>query len=70
MDATIPVPVRDVDKPFMMSIESTFTIAGRGTVVTGTIESGVVKVREEIDVVGYNKDPIRTAVIGIETFRK
>ncbi len=70
MDETIPVPVRNVDKPFMMAIESTFSIAGRGTVVTGTIESGVVKIRDDLDVVGYNKEPIRTAVVGLETFRK
>ncbi len=70
MDETIPIPVRDIDKPFMMSIESTFTVAGRGTVVTGTVDSGVVKVREDVDVVGYNKEPLKTTVIGIETFRK
>jgi len=70
MDTTIPEPTRDVDKPLLMSIESTFTIAGRGTVVTGTIESGKVKIGDEVDLVGYNKKIIKTTITGIETFRK
>jgi len=70
MDSEIPEPTRDVDKPLLMSIESTFTIAGRGTVVTGTIESGKVKVGEDVDLVGYNKKIIKTTITGIETFRK
>jgi len=70
MDKEIPEPTRDVDKPLLMSIESTFTIAGRGTVVTGTIESGKVKIGDDVDLVGYNKKIIKTTITGIETFRK
>lgn len=70
MDNTIPEPTRDVDKPLLMSVESTFTIAGRGTVATGTIEAGKVKVGDEVDVVGYNKKITKTTITGIETFRK
>jgi elongation factor Tu len=70
MDSEIPEPTRDVDKPLLMSIESTFTIAGRGTVVTGTIESGKVKIGEDVDLVGYNKKIQKSTITGIETFRK
>lgn len=70
MDTVIPEPERDVDKPLLMSVESTFTIPGRGTVVTGTIESGKVKLGDEVDLVGYNKKNVRTTITGIETFRK
>eukprot|EP01017_Pseudomicrothorax_dubius_P047540 TRINITY_DN855_c0_g1_i2.p1 TRINITY_DN855_c0_g1~~TRINITY_DN855_c0_g1_i2.p1 ORF type:complete len:437 (+),score=175.76 TRINITY_DN855_c0_g1_i2:66-1376(+) len=70
MDKNIPIPQREVDKPFMMSVEGTFTIAGRGTVVTGTVEAGKVKIGDEVDIYGYHKDPLRTTITGIETFRK
>ncbi len=70
MDEHIPIPVRDIDKPFMMPIESTFTIGGRGTVASGTIEQGKIKVGEEIEVVGYSKKVTKTTITGIETFRK
>lgn len=70
MDETIPIPERAVDKPFMMSVESTFSIAGRGTVATGTIDTGKVKVNDEVELVGYQKKNAATVVTGIETFRK
>jgi len=70
MDNDIPVPEREVDKPFLMSIESTFNIKGRGTVVTGTIEQGKAKVGEEVEILGYGPNPTKTTITGIETFRK
>lgn len=70
MDKTIPIPTRDIDKPFSMSIEGTLQIEGRGTVVTGTVDTGRVKAGEDVDIVGYSDKPRRTNVIGIETFRK
>ncbi len=69
LDSYIPEPVRDVDKPFLMPIEDVFSISGRGTVVTGRIERGVIKVGEEVEIVGI-KDTIKTVVTGIEMFRK
>lgn len=70
MDESIPIPERDINKPFMMSIEGTFNIEGRGTVVTGTIDKGMVKTGDEIEIFGYNKNPIKTQVTGVETFKK
>lgn len=70
MDAKIPLPTRTIDKPFMMSVESTYQIPGRGTVVTGTVDTGKVKIGEEIDIVGYSTRILKTTVTGIETFRK
>jgi elongation factor Tu len=70
MDTLIPEPVRDTDKPLLMSVESTFTIGGRGTVATGTIETGKVKVGEDVDLVGYSPKITKTTITGIETFRK
>ena len=69
VDEYIPVPERDVDKPFLMPIEDVFSISGRGTVVTGRIESGVVKVGEEIEIIGI-KDTEKTTCTGVEMFRK
>lgn len=69
VDTYIPDPVRELDKPFLMPIEDVFSIKGRGTVVTGRIESGVVKVGEEIEIVGL-KDSTKTTVTGVEMFRK
>jgi elongation factor Tu len=69
LDTYIPEPERDVDKPFLMPIEDVFSISGRGTVVTGRVESGVVKVGEEIEIVGI-KDTQKTTVTGVEMFRK
>jgi elongation factor Tu len=69
LDTYIPQPVRELDKPFLMPIEDIFSIEGRGTVVTGRIERGVVKVGEEVEVVGI-KDTVKTTVTGIEMFNK
>ncbi|MBU3668465.1 MAG: elongation factor Tu [Candidatus Taylorbacteria bacterium] len=69
LDTYIPVPVRETDKPFLMPIEDIFSIEGRGTVVTGKIERGMVKVGEEIEIVGL-KDTTKTTVTGIEMFNK
>ena len=69
LDEYIPMPVRDLDKPFLMPIEDIFSIEGRGTVCTGRIERGVVKVGEEVEIVGI-KDTIKTTVTGIEMFNK
>jgi elongation factor Tu len=69
MDSYIPVPERDVTKPFLMPIEDIFSIEGRGTVVTGKIERGVIKVGEDVEIVGI-KDTIKTTVTGIEMFNK
>jgi len=68
-DTSIPSPVRDKDKPFLMPIEDVFSISGRGTVVTGRIERGLVKVGDEIEIVGI-RDTKKTVVTGIEMFRK
>ena len=71
VDAYIPTPEREIDKPFLMPIEDVFTITGRGTVVTGRIERGVVKVNEEIEIVGIHTGPAaKTTVTGVEMFRK
>lgn len=69
VDTYFPEPVRDTDKPFLMPIEDIFSIEGRGTVVTGKIERGIVKVSEEIEVVGL-KDTVKTTVTGVEMFNK
>merc|ERR1712005_19881 len=69
VDASIPEPEREVDKPFLMAVEDVFSISGRGTVVTGRIERGVVKVGEEIEIVGI-KDTSKTTCTGVEMFRK
>lgn len=69
VDATIPDPVRELDKPFLMPVEDVFSIKGRGTVVTGRIESGKVKVGEEIEIVGI-RDAQKSVVTGVEMFRK
>jgi elongation factor Tu len=69
LDAYIPQPKRDIDKPFLMPIEDVFSISGRGTVVTGRIERGIVKVGDEIEIVGI-KPTTKTTVTGVEMFRK
>ena len=69
VDEYIPMPKRDIDKPFMMAIEDVFSISGRGTVVTGRVERGVVRVGEEIEIVGI-KATQKTVVTGVEMFRK
>jgi elongation factor Tu len=70
VDAYIPEPPREVDKPFLMAVEDVFSIEGRGTVATGRIERGVVNVGDEIEVVGLVKDPRKTIVTGVEMFNK
>jgi elongation factor Tu len=69
VDSYIPTPLRPVDKPFLMPIEDIFTITGRGTVVTGRIERGVIKVGEEVEIVGF-RETKKTVVTGVEMFRK
>ena len=69
LDTYIPEPERDIDKPFLMAIEDVFSISGRGTVVTGRIGRGIVKVGEEIEIVGI-KDTQKTTCTGVEMFRK
>jgi len=69
IDDYIPDPVRDIDKPFLMPVEDVFTISGRGTVVTGRVERGMVKVGEEIELVGFTPT-IKTVCTGVEMFRK
>jgi len=68
-DSFIPEPKREIDKPFLMPVEDVFTISGRGTVVTGRVERGIVKVGEEIEIVGF-RDTVKTTVTGVEMFRK
>ncbi|MDA3969868.1 MAG: elongation factor Tu, partial [Desulfobulbaceae bacterium] len=68
-DTFIPEPTRDVDQPFLMPVEDVFSISGRGTVATGRVERGVVKVGEDIEIVGI-KDTVKTTVTGVEMFRK
>ncbi len=69
VDTSIPDPVRDIDKPFLMPVEGVFTISGRGTVATGRIERGKVKVGDDVEVVGLGKS-MKTTVTGVEMFRK
>ncbi len=70
VDSAIPEPEREIDKPFLMPVEDVFTITGRGTVVTGRVERGIVKVSEEVEIVGIREGSTRTTVTGVEMFRK
>src|SRR3989338_4946010 len=70
VDSYIPEPVRDVDKPFLMPIEDVFTITGRGTVVTGRVEQGQIKIGDEIEIVGIHEKTEKTVVTGVEMFNK
>jgi elongation factor Tu len=70
VDSYIPEPVREVDKAFLMAVEDVFSIEGRGTVATGRIERGMVKVGEEVEIVGLSKKPAKTTVTGVEMFNK
>ncbi len=70
VDEYIPEPVRDVDKPFMMSVEDVFSIKGRGTVVTGRVDRGLVKVGEPVEIVGLREKPMASVVTGVEMFHK
>src|SRR5256885_3609403 len=69
LDQSIPIPQREVDKPFLMPVEDVFSITGRGTVATGRIERGKVKVQDEVEMVGFGTDK-KTIVTGVEMFRK
>jgi elongation factor Tu len=69
VDSYVPLPAREIDKPFIMPIEDIFSIQGRGTVVTGRIERGIVKVGEQVEIVGF-RDTRTTVVTGIEMFKK
>ena len=70
LDTYIPVPERDSDKPFLMPVEDVFSIKGRGTVSTGRIERGIVKMNDEVELLGLGADPIKTVVTGVEMFHK
>ncbi len=70
VDDAIPEPEREIDKPFLMPVEDVFTITGRGTVVTGRVERGIVKVSEEVEIVGIRPTSTKTTVTGVEMFRK
>jgi elongation factor Tu len=70
VDEWIPTPTRDTEKPFMMPIEDVFSITGRGTVATGRVERGVVKVGDVVEIVGFTEEPKSTTVTGVEMFRK
>ena len=70
VDESIPEPVRDVEKPFLMPVEDVFTITGRGTVVTGRIERGVLNINQEIEIIGLNEGPVKSTVTSIEMFNK
>ncbi len=70
VDSYIPNPERDVDKPFLMPVEDVFTITGRGTVATGRVERGMLKLNEEVEIVGVKEETRKTVVTGIEMFRK
>ncbi|PIX51406.1 MAG: elongation factor Tu, partial [Candidatus Aquicultor secundus] len=70
IDSYIPTPERDIEKPFLMPVEDVFTITGRGTVVTGRVERGKVKVGEEVEIIGMQDETRKTVVTGLEMFRK
>ena len=70
VDSYIPTPDRPVDQPFLMPIEDVMTISGRGTVVTGRVERGTVKLQDEVEIVGLSKEPKKTIITGVEMFRK
>jgi elongation factor Tu len=69
LDSEIPEPVREIDKPFLMAVEDVFSIKGRGTVATGRVERGKIKVNEEVEIVGFERDK-KSVVTGVEMFRK
>ena len=70
VDSWIPLPKRDVDKPFLMPVEDVFSITGRGTVATGRIESGICKVGEEVELIGLGAEKVKSVITGVEMFRK
>jgi len=70
VDTYIPLPPRPIDQPFLMSVEDVFTITGRGTVATGRIERGIIKVGENVEIVGFNEEPLTSTCTGVEMFKK
>ena len=70
VDSWIPVPPRETEKPFLMSVEDVFSITGRGTVATGRIETGVVKTGEEVEIIGMQEQSMKSTCTGVEMFRK
>ena len=70
VDSWVPTPERDVDKPFLMPVEDVFSITGRGTVATGRVERGILKVQDKIQIVGLNDEPTETVCTGVEMFKK
>ncbi len=70
LEEFMPIPTREVDKPFLMPVEDVFSITGRGTVVTGRVERGTVKVNEEVEILGLGKKPFKTVATGLEMFHK
>ena len=70
VDAYVPTPERDKDKPFLMPVEDVFTITGRGTVATGRVERGVIRMGDEVEIVGFSDKPRKTVATGVEMFRK
>jgi elongation factor Tu len=70
VDTYIPLPPRDIDKPFLMPVEDVFTITGRGTVATGRIETGIINVGDEVEIIGMQEDKMKSTCTGVEMFRK
>ncbi|MDQ3046021.1 MAG: elongation factor Tu [Bacteroidota bacterium] len=70
VDTYIPIPLREVDKPFLMPVEDVFTITGRGTVATGKIETGVINTGDEIEIIGMQEEKLKSVITGVEMFRK
>ncbi|OFY87322.1 MAG: translation elongation factor Tu [Bacteroidetes bacterium RIFCSPLOWO2_12_FULL_35_15] len=70
VDAYIPIPKREIDKPFLMPVEDVFTITGRGTVATGKIETGVINTGDEIEIIGMQEEKLKSVITGVEMFRK
>jgi len=70
VDSYMPMPPREIDKPFLMPVEDIFSISGRGTVVTGRVERGKVKIQEEVEIVGLRPEPFKRVVTGVEMFKK
>jgi elongation factor Tu len=70
VDAYIPIPPREVDKPFLMPVEDVFSITGRGTVATGRIETGIINSGDEVEILGMQEEKMKSVVTGVEMFRK
>jgi elongation factor Tu len=70
VDSFIPIPVRDLDKPFLMPVEDVFTITGRGTVATGKIDTGVINTGDEVEIIGMQDEKLKSTITGVEMFRK